>query len=266
VPIGGIQPNDWLAFDDQMPNVDRVNHALDLLALPEGSRPSMLTVYFSEADHVGHDYGPDSPEIAEAIRHLDASLGLLEAGLQQLHLSDRATIAVVSDHGMEPLSPDRVVYLDDFLDLSRVDVADWGEVVQIRPRSISLQETKTALSDWGEAMSPYFREEMGPFHYRDNPRIQPLVLLARKGWEITSHRRWMDDLARHRKRGGAHGYDPAYVSMHGVFIAAGPRVRRGIAVPSFQNIHVYDFLCAVLGVKPAPNDGDPSVTRGFLTY
>jgi hypothetical protein len=53
--------------------------------------------------------------------------------------------------------------------------------------------------------------------------------------------------------------------MHGLFVAAGPRVRRGMVVPEFQNIHVYDFLCAVLGLTPARNDGDPAVTRSFLT-
>jgi hypothetical protein len=42
-------------------------------------------------------------------------------------------------------------------------------------------------------------------------------------------------------------------------------VRRGVVAPEFKNIHVYDFLCAVLGLTPAPNDGDSAVTRSFLT-
>ena len=101
-------------------------------------------------------------------------------------------------------------------------------------------------------------------HYSHNPRVQPIVGIADEGWEITSHRRASDDAARHRLRGGAHGYDPRYQSMHALFVAAGPHVRRGVVAPEFQNIHVYDFLCAVLGLKPAPNDGDPAVTRAFL--
>ena len=127
MPIGGIWPNYWTTFDDEMPNVDRVNHALDLLTLPEGERPSLVTLYFSEVDHVGHDDGPDSPEMPEAIRHLDASLGPARSRSPRLHLLDRTTIVVVSDHGMTPLSDDRVVFLDDYLDLSRVDVVEWGE-------------------------------------------------------------------------------------------------------------------------------------------
>jgi predicted AlkP superfamily pyrophosphatase or phosphodiesterase len=266
VPIGGIWPDYWTAFDDNMPNVDRVNHTLDLLALPETERPSFLTVYFSEVDHAGHDYGPDSPEMLEAIRHEDQALSLLEAGLRQQHLLDRVTFVVVSDHGMAPLSDDRVVFLDDYIDMSRVDVIDWGEAVQLRPRTGSVAELYQALKDKHPAMTVYRREEMpARLHYRDNARIQPVIALAGEGWEITSHERWANDVARHRMRGGAHGFDPKYQSMHGLFVAAGPRVPRGLIAPEFQNIHVYDFLCAVLGLEPAPNDGDPVVTRSFLS-
>ena len=273
VPIGGLYPNYWTAFDDNMPNVDRVNHALDQLALADGERPSFLTVYFSEVDHVGHDYGPDSPEMPEAIRHLDASLGLLETGIDQLHLSDRTTYVVVSDHGMASLAADRVVFLDDYLDLSRVDVEEWGEVVQLRPKVVQTFRSAESVDDIYQAikgrhpsMTVYKREEMPErLHYRDNTRIQPVLALAAEGWEITSHARWQNDQARHRKRGGAHGYDPALPSMHGVFVAAGPQVKRGVVAPEFENVHVYDFLCGILGLSPAKNDGNPAVTRAFLT-
>ena len=69
---------------------------------------------------------------------------------------------------------------------------------------------------------------------------------------------------RSRKRGGDHGYDPDLKSMHGLFVAAGPRIRRNLVVPEFQNIHIYDFLCGILGLTPAKNDGDPKVTRKFF--
>ena len=52
--------------------------------------------------------------------------------------------------------------------------------------------------------------------------------------------------------------------MHGLFIANGPRIRRGLKFKPFENIHVYEFMCAVLGLQPAANDGDPAVTRDML--
>jgi len=263
--VEGIRPDYWLPFDDGMPNVDRVNHLVDLLSLPEERRPSFLTLYFSEVDHVGHDYGPDSPEMPEALRHVDASLGLLEDAVRDLRLADRTTLVVVSDHGMTTVSDDRVIFLDDYLDLSTVDVVEWGQLLQLRPTGGSVDAVYRALKDRHPSMSVYRRGEIpARFHYRASPRIQPIVALAAEGWEITSHARWRSDQERHRKRGGAHGYDPQLKSMHGLFVAAGPRIKRGVIAPEFQNIHVYDLLCGILGLTPAPNDGDPAVTRAFL--
>jgi len=37
-----------------------------------------------------------------------------------------------------------------------------------------------------------------------------------------------------------------------------------LVVKPFENIHVYEFMCAVLGLQPAHNDGDPAVTRDML--
>ena len=65
-------------------------------------------------------------------------------------------------------------------------------------------------------------------------------------------------------RGGAHGYDPRAREMQGIFVAAGPRLRAGQRVPAFDNIHVYAFLCALLNVPPAANDGNAAVTSAFL--
>ena len=61
-----------------------------------------------------------------------------------------------------------------------------------------------------------------------------------------------------------HGYDARAQSMQGLFIASGPRIRRGLRFKPFENIHIYEFMCAVLGLQPAKNDGDPAVTRDML--
>jgi hypothetical protein len=53
--------------------------------------------------------------------------------------------------------------------------------------------------------------------------------------------------------------------MHGIFIAGGPSFRRGVTLPATENIHVYALLCALLGVTPAPNDGDDRLVRAALT-
>jgi hypothetical protein len=35
-------------------------------------------------------------------------------------------------------------------------------------------------------------------------------------------------------------------------------------VPKFDNVDVYPLLAAILGIKPAPNDGDFNVVKPML--
>ena len=73
------------------------------------------------------------------------------------------------------------------------------------------------------------------------------------------------DAARATFHKGQHGYDPAYPSMHGILIASGPAFRAGgLVIDSVENVHVYNLLCAVLGLKPAPNDGDNRLVKALL--
>ena len=48
------------------------------------------------------------------------------------------------------------------------------------------------------------------------------------------------------------------------FVAAGPRTKRGVVVAPFENVHIYNILCAVLRVDPARNDGDAAIIRRLL--
>jgi predicted AlkP superfamily pyrophosphatase or phosphodiesterase len=239
-----------------------VSQVLAWLALPEEQRPAFVTLYFSEVDHAGHDFGPDSWETMDAAAHLDVALGELLTGVDRLGLLARTTFVVVSDHGMSGLSDDRVIFLDDYLDLSTVDVVEWTPNLTLVPRSVPARQVYESLRGRHPALSVFERAQVpADLHYRDNARIAPIVALADDGWTITSHERFAADRAAGRVERGAHGYDPATPSMSALFVAAGPRLRSGVVVPGLENIHVYEFLCELLSLKPAPNDGRPGATR-----
>jgi hypothetical protein len=52
--------------------------------------------------------------------------------------------------------------------------------------------------------------------------------------------------------------------MGALFVASGPAFKRGLEIPKVENIHIYNLLCAVLGIKPAPNDGDDRLVKAAL--
>src|SRR5258706_10527173 len=92
-PINGTRPDRWWPFDGSVPNAERVTRVLDWLALPERERPSVVTLYFQEVDHIGHVNGPDSREVLEAAAHLHTALGQLIAGITRLGLPARTNTA-----------------------------------------------------------------------------------------------------------------------------------------------------------------------------
>jgi hypothetical protein len=53
--------------------------------------------------------------------------------------------------------------------------------------------------------------------------------------------------------------------MHGLFIAHGPSFRSGVVIDRFENIETYNLMASILGLEPAPNDGDPDTLRPILT-
>ena len=264
--IGGRQATYWTPFDDDFPNGDRVEKVLEWLAMPDGKRPSFLTLYFSDVDNAGHDFGPESNHVRDAVAAIDRAIGELVAGVDALGLEDRVHYVVVSDHGMAALSPDRVIVLDKYVDVSTIDVIDWSPVLGVSPRDGNADRLYAALKDKHPHLKVYRRNDI-PAEYglAGHPRLPAVIGIADEGWNITSARevnRW--DTHERRPPGGTHGYDGRARSMHGLFIASGPRLRSGVVVPAFENIHVYEFMCAVMGLTPAKNDGDPAVTRDML--
>lgn len=254
-----IKPTYWRAFDDDVSNEDRVQQVLDWLKLPDGERPSFNTLYFSETDHAGHDFGPDSPELLQAAWHVDEAIGQLVRGVDALGLTARTSFVIVSDHGMAPLSTERIIYLDDYLQPDEIEVVEWSPNIEINPlTTISVDVIYQKLHNKHPALAVYRRAELPKWlNFGTNKRIPAVVGIAELGWLITTHKAEEKRIADGRKfNGGAHGYDPRYRELHGLFIASGPALRRGVTVPEFKNIHVYNFLCRLLNIRPAPNDGD----------
>jgi predicted AlkP superfamily pyrophosphatase or phosphodiesterase len=250
--IGGVRPTYYKLYDAKAPNHARVRQVLDWLSLPADSAPSLVTLYLGDVDQAGHEFGPDAPETDSAIARVDSAIGALLAGLEQRGLDQRVNLVIVSDHGMAEVRPDHFLYIEDLLAPRSADVVDLGATVALAPHAGREEEVYRRL-DRAPHLRVYRRSEIpASFHYRANPRIQPIVAIADEGWMVTTRRSRSGD---QRPPRGMHGYPPDVPSMRALFLARGPAFRKGAVVEPFQNIHLYPLLARLLGLKPARGDG-----------
>jgi predicted AlkP superfamily pyrophosphatase or phosphodiesterase len=259
----GLHPSFFKTFDKHLTCAQRVDGLLAWLALPPGQRPQLATLYFDIVDSAGHTYGPDAPETAAAIWTVDAAVGRLLAGLAKLGLRDQTDLVFVSDHGMEPVSADHTILLDDYVSLSSINVDFAGPNAGLRPKTGTAEELAAKFRGKNPHLSVWLRSAVPErLHYRASNRIAPVVLSADPGWYITTRDfLWAKRLTFER---GAHGYDPASPNMGALFIAHGPSFRKEHEFADVENIDVYNLICAALKLQPAPNDGDDQLVREAL--
>lgn len=263
VEIGGVRPTEWKSFTKNITPAECVDTVLGWIGQPAEKRPSFVTLYFHEPDSAAHRDGTTAPQVAEAVALVDAAVGRLVAGIYQRKLDDTVNLVIVSDHGMADLSPDRVIALGDLVDMSKVQTDFSGATAGLRPLDDKVNELYAALKKQEKHFRVYRRAQMPKrFHFRDNDRIPPLVLVADEGWFITS--RTAAEQSKRTLLKATHGFDPQLSSMGGLFIAHGPAFRSGATIAAVENIHVYNLLCATLGLKPSPNDGDDRLVKKVL--
>ena len=249
VEIDSTRPSRWKPYDGKVTFDARVDTVLSWLALKGPQRVSIVTLYFDEPDHSGHEYGPDSPKTAAAAARADSAVGRLMQGLRDRGMYDSVNVVVVSDHGMSALSPDRVVYLDDVVDTASIRITSLSPNLAITPKDGDAAALLAKIRKLPHVQSWLKADVPARLHYNEGRRITPVVAVADDGWTIAIHGE------RRGPPGGAHGYDNKNESMHALFIAHGPAFRQGVTMPAFPNVDVYDLLAQLLQIRPSPNDG-----------
>ena len=265
-PHDGVMPRYWEAYNENKPANARVDQILSWLDRPAPQRPRLLTLYFEDTDSAGHDRGPDSQAVRDAIVRDDGYLGRLTDGLARRGILDRVNIVVVSDHGMAAVDDNRIVIVDDYIPLDDVTISDINPTLGLFPKAGREDEVYRRLAGANPHLKVYTRADTPErWHYRDHPRVPPILGVADEGWQVL-RRVSVANIAARTVGGlrGTHGYDPQLMSMRAIFVAAGPAFKRGVTVDPFENVSLYNVLAKILGVTPPANDGDPSVAGRLL--
>lgn len=256
--IQGVRPGLWARFDSSVSASGRVARLLQWLDLPAAQRPRFLTLYFDQVDHQGHDYGPDSSEVNQAVAEVDHAIGELLQGLQQRAVN--ANLVIVSDHGMAAVSRARIIELKSWLPANSYRLINSGSYAGLQAREGHAEQLRAALAKAPAHLQCWPKAEIpARFEFGKNARVPEYICLADSGWLMLDKFK-----PNHKKNGGAHGYDNLSPDMAALFIAAGPAFRQDYRFAGLDNVDVYPLLMKLLGLPPLPSDGKAAVTAELL--
>ena len=255
--IQGKRPSYYLHFDDKLDDEKRIDQIVAWLKLPPELRPHFITLYYANADHAGHAYGPDSDEVRAAVHHLDTMIGDLQQKLAALHLP--IDLIVLADHGMVTLTD--TVTLSNDADLK--DVRTDGTMIY----TTSDAEAQKIYEEFQAHPDPHFAayrraDVPAALHYDSNSREGDPVIVPNGPYNIHAQ---ASDTPPSNKPHGGHGFDPHTMpQMKAIFFAAGPDIRPGAQLPTFENVNIYPFIAHILGLTPPAVDGKLDVLQPAL--
>ncbi|KAM6906574.1 ectonucleotide pyrophosphatase/phosphodiesterase family member 1 isoform 2-T2 [Lycodopsis pacificus] len=267
VRINGTFPDLYKLYDKSIPFEQRVSTLFEWLTLPQGERPDFYTLYLEEPDASGHRFGPASSQVLQALENVDKIVGMLMDGLTQRGLHHCVNIIIVSDHGMEEASCEKAAYVSTYLNKTDGFAVIQGAAPRIRPSRLpedffsfdyeGLMKNLSCRTD-DQPMRPYLKENLPKrMHFANNKRIERGHLYMKNGWQGALNRQELKYCT-----GGFHGSDNLFTNMQAIFIGYGPGLKANTVVPPFENIEIYNLMCDLLGIRPAPNNG----THGSLNH
>jgi predicted AlkP superfamily pyrophosphatase or phosphodiesterase len=253
-PIQHIRPTRWKHYDGSVPFKARIDTVVKWLSAPNGKAVNFAALYFSQPDHAGHEYGPQSDSVKVQIKRADNLIGYLKRKMKAKNLWNQTNIIIVSDHGMTELSKSKTIPLGKIINLKNVKRRIMGAVTMLQPKKGKEEAVYKTLKSHANHYRIYKKKNLPKrYHYRHSRRVFDLIIVADLGYTILTpkyKKRFLKSLPA-----GTHGYDPRNMQMHAIFLARGPTFKKGAKVKAFKNINIYDLMCHLLDLKPAANDG-----------
>ncbi|OXG00794.1 alkaline phosphatase D [Flavobacterium araucananum] len=252
------RPGYYKNYDNKIPYETRIDTVLHWLQLPEKQRPHLITLYFDEPDHTGHEFGPLSAQNKKMVIKMDSIMGELSQKLDHLAIGKQINLIIVSDHGMTDISNEKKVIILDYLK------PEWLGYKEVINPIMSLQAKPGYQDSIAKALKkvPHIKfwksgEVPKRLHYGTNPRVHDFVIETQKGYSLAKDK-------NQNTNGGTHGYDNRTKDMQAIFYAKGPAFKVDKKVGSFQNVSVYPLIAHILGLQIDEVDGKFSEVKSML--
>ncbi|GIY46668.1 hypothetical protein CEXT_541881, partial [Caerostris extrusa] len=227
-----------------------------------GDRLSLVLMYYVSVDYNGHHFGPQSPELKTALKDIDEILDKMQQKIKDAHLEDEVNLMIISDHGMTDVRENVVRHLDlrKYAPKIKYHIGS-GPILRIQPQPGMLNKLlQDMTADKIDGVRIYKKEDIPEkYHLKGSNKMEPLILVAKKGYYIDP----LDDPKT--PLAGHHGYDPEDVEdMRTIFLATGPDFRKGFKTDILYNTDIYNIMCTVLGIPALPNNGSWERVQSML--
>ena len=261
--VQGVRPTHWRRYNETIEGEARVDQALEWLRLPEAERPHFLTLYFEDVDTASHRHGVGSPLMLDAIERVDGYLTRLLDGISALPHAGSIYTVIVSDHGQTNYRNAPPFVLADAVDLEGIHIVSHGSVAFLwfdtpdPDRAEAICATINDLWQRGQAVVPGGAPQS--WQLGASSAWPDVIVQADAGYAVVPR---PGDTTVSR---GDHGWSPDERSMHGLFLAAGPRLPAGRRIGRVSAVDVYPLLLEILEL-PAPDsiDGDADLLLPLL--
>lgn len=263
-PIHGVRPTYWYKYNEKIGIHDRIQTVVNWLNLPPAKRPHLITFYLPQADHEGHKYGPNSPQVADAVHFIDSAVYELTKAVKTTGLD--VNYIFLADHGMTKPDIDNPIPRPAGIDTSKFVVSGDGLLVELYAKDP--QYIQSTYQQLVSGMTPdyavYLKAEVpAKLHYGATDdwqnRIGDILLIPNWPKVFNLNGNKFNTI-------GWHGYDPTVVKeMHATFYAWGPAFKTGLTIPTFENVNVFPIITDILGLNNANKvDGTQKVAGEVL--
>lgn len=256
--IQNMQPYIWKPFDGSVPFITRADSVISWLKRPEETRPQLIMWYYEEPDAIAHYAGTDSVATLDKVVEIDLVLNHFFNQARQLDIFEQIDFIVLSDHGMANYYPENYVNLNDYLPRDSFRFAFDGVPTTLYPKEGYTDEAMKILQTVPH-VTAYRKEDIPEkYIYGTHPRIGEIVVMP----DIGTYLHFREQSRTYF--GSTHGYDNFAPEMQAIFYAAGPSFKKDTEVPPMANVNLYLLIARLLGIEPAPNDGDDAVIQQLL--
>ena len=250
--VAGTLPTDYHLYDGRVPHGKRVAQVVEWLSLPEGTRPNLVTLYFSAVDSAGHTFGPESRETRAAIAEIDEQIARLWRSIESLNANDDAQISLLllSDHGMAEVDPETFIDTNDLPRPKGFKPMNGSTRVTYYQRDPEADLAALARDLDELADGRFWRvkpDTLAERHFVDHPAVGQIII------ETAPPRVFRRGGGTRADLRGMHGYPDDVEDMAAFLVAVGPGFQSGLVIPEAHQLDVYPVAARLLALEAPDN-------------